>query len=77
MWGVNFNTIESLKVNKMEEAFKEEWTATRQSFKVELSVKVKPEGEQMGWDQGRNFRWISLEKNASGQWMIHEIANNP
>jgi hypothetical protein len=77
MWGVNFNTIESLKVNKIEEAFKEEWTATRQSFKVELDVKVKPAGEQMGWNQGTNFRWISLEKNTSGVWMIHEIANNP
>jgi hypothetical protein len=77
MWGVNFNTIESLKVNKIEEAFKEEWTATHQSFKVELDVKVKPAGEQLGWQNGKNFRWITLEKNTSGTWMIHELANNP
>jgi hypothetical protein len=76
-WGVNFNTIESLKVVKTEQAFKEEWTPTRQIFKVELNVKVKPEGEQMGWNQGTNFRWISLQKNESGQWLVHEIANNP
>ncbi|MBI4779496.1 hypothetical protein HY797_03535 [Candidatus Falkowbacteria bacterium] len=76
-WGVNFNTIVSLKVNKIEEAFKEEWTATRQTFKVELDVKVKPEGEQVGWRNGTNYRWVTLEKNASGTWLIHEIANNP
>lgn len=77
MWGVNFNTIESLKVNKIEETYKEEWTPTRQSFKVELDVKVKPEGEQLGWVNGKNFRWISLEKNSAGAWLIHELANNP
>lgn len=76
-WGVNFNTIESLKVNKIEEAFKEEWTPSRQSFKVELELKVKPEGEQIGYLNGKNFRWITLEKNAAGAWLIHEIANNP
>jgi hypothetical protein len=76
-WGVNFNTIESLKVNKIEEAFKEEWTSTRQSFKAELDVKVKPAGEQMGWENGNNFRWITLEKNKSGVWLVHELANNP
>jgi hypothetical protein len=76
-WGVNFNTIESLSVNKIEEAFKEEWTPSRQSFKVELEVKVKPAGEQLGWENGKNLRWITLEKNAAGAWLIHEIANNP
>lgn len=77
MWGVNFNTIEKLEVKKVEETFKEEWTANRQTFKVELDVKVKPEGERMGWQNGQNFRWITLEKNAGGQWMIHELASNP
>jgi hypothetical protein len=77
MWEANFNTIESLSVKKVEEAFKEEWTATRQTFKFELDAKVKPAGEQLGWNQGTNFRWVSLEKNSGGAWLIHEIANNP
>jgi hypothetical protein len=77
MWGVNFNTIESLQVKNVTEAFKEEWTPTRQTFKYELDVKVKPAGLEMGWEQGMNFRWITLEKNNSGEWLIHEIANNP
>jgi hypothetical protein len=77
MWKANFNTIISLKTEKIEEAFKEEWTSTRQVFKIELNIKVKPEGEQLGWQNGINYRWITLEKNTGGQWMVHEIANNP
>jgi len=77
MWQTNFNTLESLVVKKIEEAFKEEWTATHQVFKAELDVKVKPEGERLGWSNGTNYRWISLEKNANGEWLVHEIANNP
>jgi len=76
-WGVNFNTITSLKLMKITEAFPEEWTPTHQSFQVELDVSVKPEGEQLGWKNGKNIRWITLEKNKSGQWLIHELANNP
>jgi hypothetical protein len=77
MWQTNFSTLQSLKVDKIEEAFKEEWTSTHQTFKVELNVSVSPAGEQLGWSNGKNFRWVTLEKNASGQWLIHEIANNP
>ena len=76
-WKTNFSTIQSLKVNKIEEAFKEEWTSTHQEFKAELDVKVKPEGLQMGWEQGKNYRWIVLEKNEAGTWLVHGIANNP
>ncbi len=76
-WGVNFNTLEKLEVKKTEEVYKEEWTADRQVFKFELEVKVKPEGEQMGWQNGINYRWITLEKNTNGEWMVSAIANNP
>ncbi len=76
-WGVNFNTIEELTVKNIVEAYKEEWSDSRQSFKIELEIKVKPEGEQMGWQNGTNFRWVSLEKNSNGNWQIHELANNP
>lgn len=76
-WGVNFNTITSLKIKNISEIYKEEWTDTHEAYKVELDVKVKPEGEKIGWQNGTNFRWITVEKNSSGQWMIHELANNP
>jgi hypothetical protein len=76
MWRTNFTTIKSLKVNKIEEAFKEEWTSQHQVFKVELEVQVTNEGTGYGWENGKNFRWIFLQPNNS-IWQIHEIANNP
>jgi hypothetical protein len=76
-WGVNFNTLNSLTVKSCAEDSKSDWTPTRQSFKCELAVSVKPEGERIGWENGQNFRWITLEKNANGAWQIHELANNP
>jgi hypothetical protein len=76
-WSTNFATIESLKVNKIEEAFKEEWTPTRQTYKLDLDVQVKPEGLKIGWENGKNFRWVTVQKGVSGSWMIHELANNP
>ena len=76
-WGVNFNTLNSLTVKSCAEDSKSDWTPTRQSFKCELDVSVKPEGERIGWKNGQNFRWISVQKNASGVWQIHELANNP
>jgi len=43
---------------------------------VTLEVKTKPAGEEMGWQQGQNYRWITLQKNGE-VWQIHELANNP
>ncbi len=76
MWGVNFNTIQSLRVKDIAPVFEEEWTSSRQSFKVELEVGVTSEGEGYGWRQGQNTRWVTLQKNG-GIWQIHELANNP
>jgi hypothetical protein len=75
-WGVNFNTIKSLEIKKIEEIYKEDWTPTRQSFKATLNVQVTDAGLQIGWENGENFRWITVEKNSNG-WQVHELANNP
>jgi hypothetical protein len=75
-WGANFNTIKSFEIKKMEEAFKEEWTPTRQTFKATLNAEVTEQGLQIGWENGENFRWITVEKN-NNVWQIHELANNP
>jgi hypothetical protein len=75
-WGVNFNTIKSLEIKKIEEAFKEEWTPNKQTFKATLKVSVTEQGLQIGWENGDNFRWITVEKN-NNVWQIHELANNP
>lgn len=40
---INFNTIQSLKVRKIEPIFQEEWTTDHQTFKVDLDMKVSSE----------------------------------
>jgi hypothetical protein len=75
-WGVNFNGLKSLKVTKIEPTFKEEWTATRETFKAQLEVTLKSGDEFMGWSNGKNFRWITLQKTGD-KWLVHELANNP
>ncbi|MEI6596852.1 MAG: hypothetical protein WCL13_01395, partial [bacterium] len=75
-WGVNFNTINSLKVKSCAEDMKDDWTPDRQRFKCELEVSVKPEGEQIGWNQGANTRWIIMTKT-DGKWWLRELTNNP
>jgi hypothetical protein len=74
MWGVNFNSVESMKIKSIEPAFKEEWTAERVTYKVMLDVKAKT--DQYGWSNGANARWITLTK-ATTSWVVHELANNP
>lgn len=76
MWGVNFNTIKSLKVESVEPYWVEEWTADRQTYKFTLDASVTPEGESYGWENGKNFRWVTVQNN-NGVWQVHELANNP
>jgi hypothetical protein len=74
MWGVNFNSVSSLKVKSVEPAFKDEWTAERVTYKVMLEVKAK--AGQNAWSNGLVARWITLTKTVTG-WVVHELANNP
>lgn len=76
-WGVNFNTIEKIELKNISEVYKEEWTDVRQSYKVELDVKVTPAGEEVGWQNGVNYRWVTLQVADNGRWLIYELANNP
>lgn len=75
-WRANFKTLKSLKLTKLEPIFQEEWTADRQRFKAELQVSVTADGQNMGWENGKNFRWLTIQKS-DGNWLVHEIANNP
>lgn len=74
MWGVNFNSLESLKIKSINPVYEEDWTATRVSYKVDLETKVKT--DEYGWSDGLNPRWITLT-NDTGKWLVHELANNP
>ena len=80
-WGVQFNSFESVQVNKIESSLQEEWTATKHTYKVTLDVRMKSEAASApipnySWDNGQNIRWITLEK-VEDLWKIAAIATGP
>jgi hypothetical protein len=74
-WGVSFNSFSSASVISIAESNKEEWTDNKQIYKVVINLAIKP-GSNVIWEQGENYRWIVLQKQA-GVWKIHEIATGP
>lgn len=81
-WAVNFNAIESIKVDKVISSMESDWTADRHSYQVSLNIEMKPEVAQAqpipnyGWDTGKNTRWINLVK-VGGKWYVDGIATGP
>lgn len=56
-WGVQFNSLASVSVKKIEPFHKKRWTLTKEVYKVVLKVKVKPEAARApipnyGWENG-------------------------
>lgn len=81
-WGANFNSLDSVTVKSISKASEEEWTATRQIYKVVLNLKVNPRGANApipyyGWNNGDNTRWVIIQKDTSNLWKIVEIATGP
>jgi hypothetical protein len=80
-WGVQFNAFQSLSVIQIEPSMKEEWTESKHTYKLTLSVKMKPEAANApipnyGYDNGINIRWVTIEK-ISSSWKISSIATGP
>jgi len=80
-WGVQFNSFNSVSVNKIEPSMQDEWTTAKHTYKVTLNVQMKPEAQSApipnyGWDNGLNIRWIPLEK-VDNLWKIAGIATGP
>jgi len=80
-WGVQFNAFESISVTSISPSMKEEWTGDNHSYKVELTVTMKPEAAKAvipnyGYDNGMNIRCISISK-ISSIWKIAGIATGP
>lgn len=75
-WRENFNQIKSLQIKFVEPYLREEWSAAREMYKFTLEASVTAKGEQWGWNNGENFRWVVVEKNGDN-WQVHELANNP
>lgn len=81
-WGVQFNSLKSIVVKKIEPSMKEEWTTQKETFKVNVNLEVSKEAvdapiPNYGWENEDNMRWITLEKNENNIWKISSIATGP
>jgi hypothetical protein len=82
MWGVQFNAIQSIKVQSIEPSLEDQWTASKKMFKVILEVSVSPEAKDepipyYGWDSNPSTRWVIIKKGANGLWEIDSLATGP
>ncbi|MCM8788053.1 MAG: hypothetical protein NC935_08410, partial [Candidatus Omnitrophica bacterium] len=73
--------ITSFKLLKMEKANENEWTDTKDIYKVVLDVWMDPKSANApipyyGWENGQNTRFLTLEK-VGNLWKIAEIATGP
>lgn len=81
-WGVQFNSLSEIKIENIEPSIKEEWTDTTQTYRVNLTLKVDPGAASApipyyGWENGKNIRWVGLNKNAGNLWRIAFIGTGP
>jgi hypothetical protein len=81
-WGVQFNSLKNIVVKKVEPSMKEEWTAQKETFKVNVNLEVSKEAANApipyyGWENGDNIRWVSLEKDQNNLWKVAGIATGP
>lgn len=80
-WAVQFNAIMSMNISSIEPSMQEEWTETKHTYKVTMDVKMNPDSANApipyyGWDNGKNIRWITLEK-IGNLWKVNGIATGP
>ena len=80
-WAVQFNAIESAKVESVQAANQAGWTSDAHEYRVNVMVQVKPgvTGAPIpnyGWENGRNTRWVTI-KRAGTLWNIDSISTGP
>lgn len=80
-FGVQFAAMKSVKVKKIEEAMKEDWTGTRHEYMVTLDVVMDPSSVNQpipyyGFENGENVRFVGLVKE-NNQWKVEGMATGP
>jgi hypothetical protein len=81
-WRMQLNAILSIRVQSIAPALVEDWTATRQIFKLAVAAHVSDAAANepipyFGWESGPNIRWVTTELGGQGQWQITAIATGP
>jgi len=80
-WGVQFNAVKSINVQKIEPSMPESWSQDSHSYKVTLEAYVSSDAANApipyyGWGDNPNLRWVSITKEGD-LWKINELATGP
>lgn len=80
-WSQQFGSMRSVTAVEVQPYAKDEWSPSRQIYKVLLKIRFNPEAEHAaipyyGWSPGRNIRWIETGKER-GKWKISGINTGP
>ena len=81
-WQRQFTAIRSICIQSILPAAVEDWTETRQIFKLAIEAQVSEDTASQpipyfGWDSSTNIRWVTTELSAQGQWQITAISTGP
>ncbi len=81
-WGVQFNEMESVQINKITPWQQTDWKSSTQQYQVILSVEMSADAANApipyyGWDGDPDVRWVTLEQGDNGLWRIANIATGP
>ena len=80
-WGVQFNAIKSINIQKIEASMPENWTDYKHVYKTTLETYVSSEAANApipyyGWQDNPNIRWVVIVKEAD-IWKIDGLATSP
>jgi len=80
-YGVQYAAMTSVKVKKIEESSKGDWTDTWHQYMVTLDVVMDPSSANgpipyYGYEQGENIRFLNLVKEGN-LWKIEGLATGP
>jgi len=80
-WGVQFDAIKSINIQKIEASMPENWTENNHVYKVTLEAYVSSEASNApipyyGWQDNPNIRWVMIVKEGD-LWKIDELATGP
>lgn len=73
--------MKTVKVKKIEETMKEDWTENRHEYMVTLDVVMDPSSAggpipYYGFENGENVRFVGLVKEGN-QWKVEGLATGP
>ena len=75
-WTNNFSNIKSINLKTIEPWEKDSWTNSNEVYKTVLEVQLKVGSAAYGWANGKNTKWIEIDKSVS-PWKVDNIATGP